>query len=77
MEQLLKAERPDLVHLQNIHHHLSPSVITAARKQIPIQQEEARGIIHRAVSMNYGDRQLRDLALPYLELPGSGLEARR
>ncbi len=37
MEQVLDAERPQIVHLQNIHHHLSPSVIAAAyARRIPV-----------------------------------------
>ncbi len=35
--QLLDRARPDIVHLQNIHHHLSPSVIdAAAERRIPV-----------------------------------------
>ena len=37
MEAVLDTERPDIVHLQNIHHHLSPSVISAAAgRQTPV-----------------------------------------
>ncbi len=37
MEEVLDAERPDIVHLQNIHHHLSPSVIAAAAgRKVPV-----------------------------------------
>jgi glycosyltransferase involved in cell wall biosynthesis len=37
MDELLDGERPDIVHLQNIHHHLSPSVIAAAaRRAVPV-----------------------------------------
>jgi glycosyltransferase involved in cell wall biosynthesis len=35
--RLLERFQPDLVHLHNIHHHLSPSIIYAARKRkIPV-----------------------------------------
>jgi glycosyltransferase involved in cell wall biosynthesis len=37
MSRLLDEERPDIVHLQNIHHHLTPSVIeAAASRRIPV-----------------------------------------
>ena len=37
MDRVLEEQRPDIVHLQNIHHHLTPSVITAAAaRQVPV-----------------------------------------
>ncbi len=37
VEELIKKEKPDLVHLQNIHHHITPSVFYVFKKyNIPI-----------------------------------------
>lgn len=37
MEALIRAERPDIAHIQNIHHHITPSVLYVLRKnKIPI-----------------------------------------
>ncbi len=37
MARLLDAERPDLVHLHNIFHHLTPSILTEVRRRrIPV-----------------------------------------
>ncbi|MFC1669974.1 glycosyltransferase family 4 protein [Spirochaetota bacterium] len=37
IEKLLKEERPDIAHLQNIYHHITPSIIHALKKfKIPI-----------------------------------------
>jgi glycosyltransferase involved in cell wall biosynthesis len=32
LEQLVKAERPDIVHLHNIHHQISPSILHTLKK---------------------------------------------
>jgi len=37
MDRVLEQHRPDIVHLQNIHHHITPSVITAAAaRRVPV-----------------------------------------
>ena len=37
MEELIKEERPDIVHLQNIHHHITPSILYVFKKyMIPV-----------------------------------------
>ncbi len=37
VEKLIRDERPDVVHLQNIHHHITPSIFYAFKKyKIPI-----------------------------------------
>jgi glycosyltransferase involved in cell wall biosynthesis len=37
IEQLLKDERPDVAHMQNIHHHITPSILFAFKKyKIPV-----------------------------------------
>jgi glycosyltransferase involved in cell wall biosynthesis len=37
MDRVLEQQRPDIVHLQNIHHHITPSVITAAAaRRVPV-----------------------------------------
>lgn len=39
ISQLLDAEKPDLVHIHNIYHQISPSILTAIKKRsIPIVQ---------------------------------------
>ena len=37
IEELIKEERPDIVHLQNIHHHITPSIFYILKKyKIPV-----------------------------------------
>jgi len=37
IEQLIKDEKPDIAHLQNIHHHITPSIFYSLKKhKIPI-----------------------------------------
>ncbi len=37
IEALIREEKPDIAHLQNIHHHITPSIFYALRKNnIPI-----------------------------------------
>ena len=37
IEDLIKKEKPDIVHLQNIHHHITPSILYSFKKhRIPI-----------------------------------------
>ena len=37
IEALIKAEKPDIAHIQNIHHHITPSIFSSLKKHgIPI-----------------------------------------
>lgn len=39
LNKLIKAEKPELAHLHNIYHHLSPSILSVLKKaQIPVVQ---------------------------------------
>jgi len=37
MEHLIKEEKPDIIHIHNIYHHISPSILVVAKKyKIPV-----------------------------------------